>query len=310
MTSPESTTGIPVAGPAVENRSIDGPHGPLRLRIYFPPADRTASVGLVWVHGGAFAFGDIDMPEAHWVAQQLAESGITVVSVDYQLAPQFDPADLSASTAPGVRFPVASEEVSAAFEWAVAAADELGVPAAAWSLGGASAGGNLSAGAALRQRDRGGLQPQSLLLVYPVVHKELPPHRPELAAKVAALPAHARFEPAAVRFMNLNYVENEALLDDPFAFAGGSDLGSLPPTFILNSDADSLRSSAELFASELALHAVHVLLVREDGTRHGHLNEPADPGAHRSIRRMAAWLTSPLLWSPSDDSASTESLSS
>jgi acetyl esterase len=42
---------------------------------------------LVWMHGGGFSAGDLDMPEADVVARELVErAGIAVVSVDYRLA--------------------------------------------------------------------------------------------------------------------------------------------------------------------------------------------------------------------------------
>ncbi|WP_210480167.1 alpha/beta hydrolase [Naasia sp. SYSU D00948] len=273
----------------VHDREIEGPHGPLRVRTY-RQLDNPPLAGFVWVHGGAFAFGDLDMPEADWVARQIAASGIPVVSVDYQLAPTTGLAPhLDVGPREGVQFPVASEEVSAAFEWAATSAD-LGVPEGHWSLGGASAGANLSAGASLRLRDEGRVQPRSIVLAYPLVHAELPPHRPELAAKIEALPQEARFEPESVLAININYVGEPAVLASPYAFAGTQDLHGLPPVFILNSDADSLRSSGELFASELAAAGVDLLLIREDDTRHGHLDEPGTPGATRSIERIVAWL--------------------
>jgi acetyl esterase len=282
------------AGTTAQDHVIDGPHGALRVRVY-GPADRPPVAGLVWVHGGGFAYGDIDMPEAHWVASSLATEGVVVVSVDYQLAPPIEDSPDDAGTertGPGVRFPVASEEVTAAFRWAVVHAAELGVVPERWSLGGGSAGANLSAGAALRLRDEGGSQPSSLVLVYPVLHRELPPQRAELEAKVATLPPEEAFTAGETRAMNLNYVGDETLLDSPYAFPGGHDLEGLPPTFILNSETDSLRSSGELFASELAAAGVDVFVMKEKGTRHGHLNEPDNPLARRSLDRIRAWLQS------------------
>jgi acetyl esterase len=282
-------------GDAPVDLSIDGPHGPLPVRFYRGAAPGADAPGLVWVHGGAFAFGDLEMPESDWVAQSLAERGISVVTVDYQLAPEPEIPGFPRSDRAGVRFPVASEEVTAAFEWTVEHADELGITAGSLSLGGASAGGNLAAGAALRLRDTGDVQPHSLLLAYPLVHAELPPPHAELAAKIESLAPEHRFPPEVVGIMNLNYVFDPAHLTNPYAFAGTQNLAGLPPTFILNSDADSLRSSGELFAAELASAGVDVLVIREPGTRHGHLNEPDLPEAQRSIERMTAWLTHPSL---------------
>ena len=85
-------------------------------------------------------------------------------------------------------------------------------------------------------------------------------------------------------------MDDPALLASPYAFPGGQDPHGLPPTFILNSDVDGLRPSGESFASEIAAAGVDLLLIREDGTRHGHLNEPSTPGAARSVERLIAWL--------------------
>ena len=141
------------------DRQIEGPHGQITARVYQSAASGTAGPGLVWVHGGAFAFGDIDMPEAHWVSEQLAARGIAVVSVSYQLAPDFDRWGPPPLQSPGVHFPVASDEIVPAFEWGMTDATELGIDPRLLSIGGASAGANLAAGASLRIRDASGSLP-------------------------------------------------------------------------------------------------------------------------------------------------------
>lgn len=283
----------------MDSLSVPGPHGDIPLRVYPATASDAALLpALVWAHGGGFAWGDLDMPEAHWVSQQLAARGITVVSVDYRLAPVSAALTDSEPARDGVLFPVASEEVTAAFRWAVEHAAEYGIDPDRVSLGGASAGGNLAAGVSLRLRDAGGVQPASLLLAYPLVHGALPEPAPELAQKIAVLPADARFEPDDVRAMNLNYVGDPVHLDNAYAFPGGHALAGLPPTFVLNSEHDSLRASGQAFAAELALAGVDVAVYREPGTRHGHLNEPENPGAQASIRRMAAWLDGSARFGP------------
>ncbi|GAB3280304.1 alpha/beta hydrolase [Kineosporia babensis] len=278
----------------IEERGIDGPHGTIPLRIYLPDGE-SSDLGLVWCHGGAFFAGDLDMPENDWVARRLAQRGIRVVTVDYRRVPKPEGPrwkDLAADNdleRPN-HFPVASEEVTAAWVWA-----SNHDTARSWALGGASAGANLAAGATLRLRDRGGPVPRALLLAYPVVHAELPPLSAELRAKAEALPDEAAFWPDSVRSMNLNYVEDPALLKQPYAFPGGHDLSGLPPTFIINCDHDTLRASGEQFGAELLAGGVDVTVIREPDTVHGHLNTPDVPQAQASITRMADWLTSTTL---------------
>src|SRR3954463_511983 len=99
---------------AVAERVAPGPHGDVPLRVYSP--DAPSGAGLVWMHGGAFIAGDLDMPEADSVARELcARTGAVFVSVDYRLVDD------------DVRFPVPHDDVMAAWRWSVANAAELGI---------------------------------------------------------------------------------------------------------------------------------------------------------------------------------------
>ena len=79
-----------------------------------------------------------------------------------------------AAAGPRARFPVANLQIVAAFDWAVANAGAYGADPERVSLGGASAGANLSAGAAMRLRDRATTAPRVLALVYPVAPRRHP----------------------------------------------------------------------------------------------------------------------------------------
>lgn len=271
----------------IVDSTFAGPHGSVPIRTY-RVANTQPQTGLLWIHGGAFMFGDLDMPESHWVAQELATPGRVIVTADYRLAPV--PESMAEHVPPrdGFHFPVASEELTALFEWLIDSDTVAGTRD--WLIGGASAGGNLAAGAAMRLRDAGRAQPLGLLLVYPLLHAALPHFRPELARKVSQLPESSRADASAVANLNLHYVGDAAALDNPYAFAGGHDLQGLPSTFILNSDSDGLRASGEAFGSELAAAGVDVKVVREVDSFHGHINGPDNVGAAGSIRRMQRWL--------------------
>ena len=152
--------------PAVHIRgeSAPGPHGPVPVRIYTPSAGVPARAPcLVWLHGGGFIGGDLDMPEGDWTAREVcAGAGAVVVSVDYRLA------------VGGVCYPVPHDDTVAAVAWVRDRAGDLGVDPARITIGGASAGGNLTAGAALKLRDRDGWVPAALALVYPALHARIP----------------------------------------------------------------------------------------------------------------------------------------
>lgn len=274
-----------------------------RVRAY-PAGEPNGSV-LVWLHGGAFMFGTIDMPEADEVSRRLSAEGTTVVSVDYTLSPVLGlpplpaqeggptPEQVAADIAaagPRSPYPTASLQTAAAFRWARDNAATWGGDPERVSLGGASAGANLSAGAAVRLRDAGGPVPASLLLIYPVLHSELPAEDAELAGFLAALPAGMVFPPEVTRAINAGYLGG-ASPDEVYAFPGGHDMRGMPRTLIVNAERDRLRTSGEAFAADLALGGVDVTLVRERGALHGYLNEVGDPSAARTLGLMAAILS-------------------
>lgn len=121
------------------------------------PCRRYANAGasgcFVFIHGGGYTIGDVDTHDQP--CRQLAlESGATVISVDYRLAPEH-------------QFPAGIDDA-----WAVLQAidaDRAGYGAeAGLVVGGDSAGGNFSAVLALMARDAD-LDLAAQLLIYPAV---------------------------------------------------------------------------------------------------------------------------------------------
>lgn len=259
------------------------------VRVY--PAAYAGGAGLVWAHGGGFAFGDLDMPESDWVARELAARGTTVVSVDYRLAPV--PADLDdVAEHPGEHFPAGSDDMVTAFRWTLANAEELGIRADALAIGGTSAGGNLAAGAALRLSGSADA-PALVVLAYPTLLAVQPAPDAALRAALDADPEADRFGPAAVLWMYENYlggpVDGAPLAAIP-GLATASDLTDFPPTLMINGEVDELRVSGEHFAATLASAGRDIEVVTEPGTHHGHLNRPDEEAATRTTARIAARL--------------------
>ncbi len=154
-TRPASTPTPPEIG-AVKNVTADGPGGPIPLRVYRPAAvaSGTALPALVFYHGGGWVIGDLDTHDVQ-CRQITAEAGITVVAVDYRLAPEH-------------KFPASVDDAWAATRWVVAHGSELGIDPRRIAVGGDSAGGNLAAVVALLARDAGNTPAIALqVLVYP-----------------------------------------------------------------------------------------------------------------------------------------------
>src|SRR5215217_361808 len=245
----------------VRDDAAPGPHGPVPVRVYMPTGGGTDLPCLVWLHGGAFRMGDLDMPEADWTARQICDrAGAVVVSVDYRLC------------VGGVTYPVPHDDVVAAARWVRDNAVPLGVDGDRISLGGASAGGNLATGAALELRDEDGWVPAALLLAYTTFHAVVPPAGPSLAPLLDDVPRLLRFLPEVRRGITENYLGGPASRADGYAMPGNAVLEGLCPVLLINSEYDDLRASAEVFAGQLAVAGVDVRVVRARGMLHGFLN--------------------------------------
>src|SRR4051794_30095620 len=76
---------------AVAERTIDGPDGPLRLRLYTPPTNMPPGNGpfplLVFFHGSGFVLCSLDTHDG-MCRNLCAGAGCVVVSVNYRLAPE------------------------------------------------------------------------------------------------------------------------------------------------------------------------------------------------------------------------------
>jgi acetyl esterase len=244
--------------------TVDGPHGLVPVRVYGEVAgsDRPA---LLWIHGGGFMMGDLEMPEADWTAREIsARTGAVVVSVDYRLA------------VGGVHFPVPLDDCVAATRWLRDHASELGVDPARITVGGASAGGNLSVATVLRLRDEDGWQPAALIPIYPVLHPELPAPSPEVAALLDDVPPALRFTPDGTAGMNANYLGGQDA--DGYSFPALADLAGLAPTLLVTAEYDDLRTTGEEFVSLLRGAGVDVRHVQADSMLHGFLNLSASLG--------------------------------
>jgi acetyl esterase len=131
--------GLPASpkSPRARTRTIDGPGGPIELRIFVP--DEVRGVYL-HVHGGGWIAGSNDTWDAQ-LERFGREAGMVAVSFNYRLAPEH-PA------------PAAIDDSVAVASWLIGhAEEEFGT---SWlSIGGESAGANLAALALLRLRDQG-----------------------------------------------------------------------------------------------------------------------------------------------------------
>ena len=249
---------------ASQDREIPGPHGPVPVRVYRPHGVTSPAPCLVWMHGGAFMRGDLDMPEADRTSREVcARAGAVVVSVDYRLA------------IGGVHYPVPLDDVVAAIRW-VRDSGALDVDPARLAVGGASAGATLATGAVLRLRDEDDWQPAALIPVYGMFHPTVPPASADDEALMIGVPELLRFTPEGTAGITAAYLGGPAESADGYAMPILADLHGLCPTLLIDAEYDDLRRSADLFAEALAQAGVPLTRHLAPGTMHGLANLPAE----------------------------------
>ena len=161
------------AGPSPEVGStkiykipVTNPSGEIAVKIYNPTEEAITKGGLktkdgklpahIDYHGGGFVIGNLGSDDS-WCRQVCQTLGCIVLNVDYRLSPEFP-------------HPVPAMDSWAALLWTFKEADKLGIDSERVSIGGLSAGGQISAVLALLARDEKTLPKLVLqLLVVPCV---------------------------------------------------------------------------------------------------------------------------------------------
>lgn len=253
--------GMAKTGP-VDDRTIDGPDGPVALRIYRPARPRTSSPGgtrttggavplLLHIHGGGWVLGD---PDGYGpvVSHYAAAAGCVVVDVDYRRAPEH-------------KYPAALRDCEAALDWVHANARALGADPRRIVVTGDSAGGHLAAGLCQRTRIPVALQ----ILVYPVISTS---RRADFASRRDLGDGRWFLREFDILRAEQEYFEVD---QDREAWPANLLAASLrvlrrqPPTLIVTAGLDPLRDEGEAYAARLRAAGVECELRRVEGTIHG-----------------------------------------
>jgi len=241
----------------VEGLAIPGPAGPLGARLYVPERygrEAEAPGGLlVFFHGGGFVVCDLETHDnvCRFLARQ---AGVSVMAVDYRLAPEH-------------RFPAAIDDAHAALRFAVEHAAELGADPARVAVGGDSAGGNLAAGVARLAAVDGGPAPAFQLLFYPWL---------DLAGKRASYGLFGDgfyLTEADLDWYKQHYIGDEHdALDPRCSPLAAENLAGVAPAYIVTAGFDPLRDEGEEYAERLRAAGVRVAVRRQSGLIHGFVN--------------------------------------
>lgn len=141
----------------IENIFIRGKNDmqKIRLRIYKPKSVKVPMPVLLWMHGGGYVIGNPKQDDVICI-HYARELGITIVSVDYRLAPKHP-------------FPAGLEDCYSTLKWIASNSQHLGIDSKRIAVGGGSAGAGLAASLAQFANDQNEVKPIFQLLVYPML---------------------------------------------------------------------------------------------------------------------------------------------
>ena len=273
---------------SVTEKVADTEAGPVRLRFY-DPAPGAAKPALVYMHGGGWALFSLDTHD-RLMREFAARSGMTVIGVDYALAPE-------------ARYPIALNQVIATVRWLRTHGAELGIDPDRLALGGDSAGGSLSFGAALKLRDAG--EPDAVKAILGIYGGFSPDPSPAARQRYGT-PDDMLTSDEVDEFWD-TYIGSVTDRRDPYLATLLADLRGMPPVFLLVAECDVLAEQNMLMAGRLLEAEVPVKVKVYPGAPHSFIEAmEVSKVASDAIDDGAAWLREMLSTSsnpPSKDAA-------
>jgi acetyl esterase/lipase len=218
------------------DRTIPGPAGApdLTATILERPDRRPGGPAVYYIHGGGMIFPDrwSGIPK---VLDWITDLNAILISVEYRVAPEHP-------------YPAPLDDCYAGLVWMAGRAAELGYDPARLAIAGASAGGGLAAGVALRARDRHGPALAAQVLIYPMLDD-----RNETVSSYQ----YDGFGPwdriSNDTGWNAYLGDRRRTPDVPIyaAPARATDLSGLPPAFIDVGSAEVFRDEDVAYASQI-----------------------------------------------------------
>jgi acetyl esterase/lipase len=254
----------------IEDLTIDGPDGPVAVRVLKPTAPVDRLPVILYTHGGGWVFGS---PITHdrLVRELVAGANAAVVFPDYVRSPE-------------AKYPQANEESFAAAQWVVDHGDEKGLDASRMVVVGDSCGGNMAAVLSIMAKQRGGPEFLAQALIYPVTEADFENE----SYRQFAEGYHLRKDMMEWFWdqYTQDAAERELLTVSPLR-ANLDDLSGLPPALVINGEAEVLRDEGEAYARKLRQAGVDVEASQHGGMIHDFMMLDATRNTHGAAAATA-----------------------
>jgi acetyl esterase len=259
---------VPLAGPKADVGSVrDCFLSRIPVRIYRAEGAEIQPA-CVYFHGGGWVLGRLDHYDS--LCSQIAnQSGWTLISVDYRLAPEH-------------KFPIPVLDCWTTLQAVFANSAWLRIDPSRIVVAGDSAGGNLAAVVSLLARDYG-VRLAGQILIYPITDY--------VSNRESYKFDYLLGREDMIAFWNY-YLHSPAESESPLAspLHAGSFAG-LPKTLILTAEFDPLRDEGEEYGKKLRDSGVNAVTCRYDGMIHGFVNMGAAiPQSRQAILQIAKQL--------------------
>ena len=228
-----SNLDLPICkGVRIEDRTLGLNNNELKARIYTSKNCTNLAPAILFYHQGGMVIMD-HLTDNYFCSLLSKVCNAKVISLDYRRCPE-------------VNFPTPIEDSLALWDYLQENSDILGIDNKKVILAGDSAGGMISATMSLLIRDRGGIQPAGLVLVYPWVSTKKE-NQPSLLSCAETFPLTKE----TIDFFELNVFPNGKNIEHPWANPLEQNLTNLPPSIIATAGFDPIRDQGKLFAQAL-----------------------------------------------------------
>jgi acetyl esterase len=220
------------------------------VRIYRMNAAAGPTPCIIYMHGGGFMKGDLDSSDP--IAWGFcANTGATVVSVDYRLTPEHP-------------YPAAFHDCLATLATLAAEPAAYGIDPARIAVAGDSAGGHLAASLCLAARDGRAPPIRAQAVIYTVTGTDM-----TMPSYTDNATGHGLTTTACREYYRILLTRPEDQADPYARPAIVENLAGLPPAFVHSAEFDPVRDDGRLYAARLALSGVDVTYREASGMIHG-----------------------------------------
>ncbi|HET7147196.1 MAG TPA: alpha/beta hydrolase [Candidatus Nitrosopolaris sp.] len=251
------------------------------LRIYDPGVMQKPSPVLIFVHGGGWTVGSVDIYDDS-IRRLANSSGLMVAAMDYRLAPEHP-------------FPTGLNDVISTAKWIANNGTRLGIDTNKMALGGDSAGANLALSAALALHNSNNNTTKQHHNLFRVLYLLYGPYSPDLLNSTS-MKMFGDLE-FGLTYGQMKFVMNQTFKNgsdykNPLAFPLlAKNLSGLPPIYIAAMALDPLKDDSIKLADHLQQQGQEYYLTIWPGVSHGALSLiPITPEIQKYLDAMTTYL--------------------